>query len=226
MKRGLIIAIDGPAAAGKSTIGKLLAQKLGYTYIDTGAIYRAIAWKAKNRGIDWGNEEVVARIAASTSIDFRSSDGESRVFCDGQDISEWIRSSEMGQGASKVSAIPEVRQALFKIQRELGLNGKVVLDGRDIGTVIFPEADIKFFLTASLEERGKRRQKELLQRGEKKEFSRTQEDLEIRDRQDSTRTVAPLMKAKDALEIDTSGMSIGEVLDVVIKVVKKHLEKS
>jgi CMP/dCMP kinase len=222
MKRnGLVIALDGPSGAGKSTVARLLAQKLGYIYIDTGAMYRAIGWKTRHEGIDPSDEKKLADLCQRTEVLIRKDNSDPRVYVDGRDVSNEIRTPEMGMTASAVSKSAAVRARLLMLQRELGNNGGVVMDGRDIGTVVFPDADIKFFLDASAGERGRRRYLELKAKGMDVDLTRITQEIVDRDQQDSSRILAPLKKAEDALLLDTTGMSIDGVLDFMLKVVEK-----
>jgi len=221
MKKALVIALDGPSGAGKSTIARLLAQQLGYIYIDSGAMYRAIGWKVKQEGIDSSDEERLAELCLRTEILIRNDNSDPKVYVDGKDVSGMIRTQEMGMMASSVSKSPSVRARLLTLQRELGKNGGVVMDGRDIGTVVFPDAEIKFFLDASTEERGRRRYLELKAKGIDVELGRITEEIRDRDEQDSSRALAPLRKADDALLLDSTHMSIEDVLTMMLSIVKK-----
>jgi cytidylate kinase len=222
----LVVAIDGPAGAGKSTAAKLLAQRLGYALLDTGAIYRTLALLARREGIDWSDGPGVARLAAALEISFAfvgdDLGGTNHVFLRGADISKDIRAPEISDGASRVSALPEVRAALLDLQRRLGAAGGVVVEGRDIGTVVFPQAEAKFFLTATAEERARRRVIELRAAGRTVDPAETLAELRERDHRDSTRAVAPLRKADDAVEIDSSGMGPEAVLDRMVKAVRSR----
>jgi cytidylate kinase len=220
-KKGLVIAIDGPSGAGKSTIARLLAQKLGYIYIDTGAMYRAIGWKAKQESIDPADETKLAELCQRTDVTIRQDASAPRVSVDGRDVSDDIRTPEMGMMASAVSKSPAVRQRLLVLQRELGKNGGVVMDGRDIGTVVFPDAEVKFFLDASDEERGRRRYLELKAKGMDVDLARITREIRERDQQDSSRALAPLRKADDAVLLDSTGMTIDAVLEAMVTVVEK-----
>jgi cytidylate kinase len=220
--RRLVVAIDGPAGAGKSTTARLLAERLGYALLDTGAIYRTLALRARERSIPWDDGPAVAALATDLNITFELRDGENRVLLDGVEISPRIRTPEMSDGASRVSALPEVRAALLGLQRRLGAEGGVVVEGRDIGTVVFPEAEAKFFLTATADERTRRRVAELQAGGRIVDAAQTRDDLMARDHRDSSRAVAPLRKADDAVEIESSTMTAAEVVarmaDVIARV--------
>jgi cytidylate kinase len=220
-KNGLVIAIDGPSGAGKSTAARRLAERLGYIYIDTGAMYRAIGWKAKQEEIDPADETKLADLCGRTEVTIKKDNSDPRFFVDGIDVTGEIRTPEMGMMASAVSKSPSVRARLLTLQRELGRGGGVVMDGRDIGTVVFPGAEVKFYLEASAGERGKRRYLELKAKGMDVDRVQITKEIEERDRQDSGRALAPLKKADDALLIDSSAMSIDDVLDRMLSEIKK-----
>ena len=225
MEKGLIIAIDGPAASGKSTSAQLLAKKLGYLYIDTGAMYRACALKAKKMGIDINDEESIRNLLDFIDIQIENDNSKNRILLDGEDVSEDIRADDISSLASAISAIPAVRYKMVELQRKMGEKGSVILDGRDIGTFVFPDAEVKFFLTASPEIRAKRRWLELQQKGIDKDFSEVLADLVKRDNNDSQRALAPLKKAEDAIEIDTSNMTIEEQTETLYKIILSKLEE-
>ena len=225
MGKGLIIAIDGPAASGKSTTAQLLAKKLGYLYIDTGAMYRACALKAKKLGIDINDEESIRNLLDYIDIRIENNNSKNRILLDGEDVSEDIRADDISALASAISAIPAVRYKMVELQRKMGEKGSVILDGRDIGTFVFPDAEVKFFLTASPEIRAKRRWLELQQKGIDKDFSEVLADLVKRDNNDSQRALAPLKKAEDAIEIDTSNMTIEEQTETLYKIILSRLEE-
>ena len=212
----LIIAIDGPSGAGKSTICKLLAAKTGYMLVDTGAIYRSLAYIGINSGIDLNNENALVLLSKDLNIDFEMDGNINRVFVDNKEITDKIRTPEISMAASKVSAYPGVRNALLGLQRKMGEKGGVVLEGRDIGTVVFPYAHLKFFLTASNKVRAERRYKELVEKGEKVVFEEVLSDIEKRDFDDSTRKAAPLKKAEDAIEVDCSNLSLDQVIELLL----------
>lgn len=211
-----IVAIDGPAASGKSTIGRLLAEHLGYLYFDTGVMYRAVTYAALQRNIPVEDQETVTELADQLQIDIQKSEGNDlngyKVFVDGKDITEEIRLPDVDARVSVVSAYPGVRQALSLQQRRIGLRGKIVMVGRDIGTVVLPEADLKVFLDASVEERSKRRYLEAQKRDDSILLNQILESMIERDRIDSTRDIAPLKPAEDAIIIDTDGLNIEQVL--------------
>jgi cytidylate kinase len=214
----MVIAIDGPAGAGKSSVAKRVAQALGYRYLDTGALYRALAWKAMQRGLRPQDTRYIIEMTRETRVELQQSNGEQRVLVDGEDVTEAIRVPEVGNLASPISAIPEVREILLDWQREFGRQGGIVAEGRDTGTVVFPKADVKIFLTASLDERARRRHKELLERGINISFEQVKLDMEARDQRDSTRHVAPLRPAPDAVLINTDHMSLDEVVEEVLRI--------
>jgi cytidylate kinase len=220
-KKGLVIAIDGPSGAGKSTVARRLAKRLGYTYIDTGAMYRAIGWKAKQEGIDPANETALAGLCGRIQVLLTNDADDPRIAVDGIDVSEAIRTPEMGMMASAVSKSPAVRARLLSLQRDLGARGGVVMDGRDIGTVVFPDAEVKFYLDASPEERGRRRYRELSAKGMEVDLDRITRELRERDRQDSGRAIAPLKRAEDAVLIDSSDREIDEVVEAMLANVMK-----
>jgi cytidylate kinase len=220
-KNGLVIAIDGPSGAGKSTVAKILAQRLGYIYIDTGAMYRAIGWKAMKEQLDPNDENALAELCCRTNVTIKKDNSDPRFFVDGTDVTGEIRTPAMGMMASTVSKSPAVRARLLTLQRELGNNGGVVMDGRDIGTVVFPDADKKFFLDASADERGKRRYLELKAKGMDVDLARITQEIWDRDRQDSGRSIAPLKKADDALLIDSSRLSIDQVVERMLSELAK-----
>jgi CMP/dCMP kinase len=222
MSRPLIIAIDGPSGAGKSTLGRRLARELGLLYIDTGAMYRAVALAATRAGVDLSDAVAVAEVARRASIRLEGDPESLRVLLDGRDVSEEIRGEGAGGAASVVSAIPDVRREMVRRQREMGAGGGVVLDGRDIGTVVFPAADAKFFLTARPEERARRRFDEGRAATREQSFEETLADLNERDRRDSTRDDSPLRAASDAVVIDTTELSIDEVFQRMLQVVRER----
>lgn len=215
------IAIDGPAGAGKSTIAKILAARLGILYLDTGAMYRAIGYKAIKSGVSVTDLESVEKMLKETDVDVKIEDGVQHVYVDGEDVSGVIRTPEVSKAASDISALPPVRHAMVALQRIIAAKQDTVLDGRDIGTFVLPKAEYKFFLTASAEERAKRRYKELVARGEKCDLDKIRTDIETRDYNDSHRALAPLKKADDAVEVDTTFMTIEEVADKLASYVKK-----
>jgi cytidylate kinase len=217
--RRLIVAIDGPAGAGKSTTARLLAERLGYALLDTGAIYRTMALRARERGIAWDDGPGVASLADGLELGFRLEATVNRVLVNGTDVTSAIRAPEISDGASRVSALPEVRAALLGLQRRIGGVGGVVVEGRDIGTVVFPNAEAKFFLTASTDERARRRVAELRAAGKPADPEKTRAEIVARDERDTTRAAAPLRCADDALEIDSSALGPDEVVSKMAAIV-------
>ena len=207
------IAIDGPAGAGKSTIAKLLAAKLGILYLDTGAMYRAVGLKALNTGVDIADAAAVEKMLVYTKIDVTQEGGVQHVYLDGKDVSVDIRENRVSKAASDISAVPCVRYKMVELQREIAAKCDTVLDGRDIGTFVLPNAEHKIFLTASAEERAKRRFAELKAKGSDLTFEQIKDDILKRDYNDSHRALAPLKKADDATEVDTTSMTIEEVTE-------------
>ncbi len=222
--RRLIIAIDGPSGVGKSTLSKLLAAKLGYVNIDTGAMYRSAALAALRNHVSPDDAAALGELVGRIRIEFEHADGGDRVMLDGEDISNAIRTPEISQLTPKVAAVPAVRQAMVARQREMGAAGGVVLEGRDIGTVVFPHAEVKFFMVASAAERGRRRYEELRGRGLDVDLRQTVREVEERDLADSRREHSPLLRAVDAVEVDTTGLSIEQVLEKMLAVVRKRQE--
>ena len=219
------IAIDGPAGAGKSSLSKLLAKDLSYIYVDTGALYRAVGLKFSRMGFDTELKGDIDTILEDTMLDIRFVDGTQRVFLDGEDVSDDIRTQAASMMASAVSAKPVVREFLLGMQRKLAENNNVVMDGRDIGTVILPNADVKIFLTADVKVRAERRYKELLEKGQEVSFDEVLEDMKIRDYNDSNRPIAPLKQADDAVLADTTSLTFDESLELLKKIVKEGTVK-
>lgn len=214
--KNLVIAVDGPAGAGKSTIAKIVADKMNINYIDTGAMYRAITYKVLQSGIDINNENEVIEIAKKSDIDFK----DNNIYLDGKILKEEIRTPEVSHNVSNVAQIKDVRHLMVDVQRNIGNKSSVILDGRDIGSYVFPNADYKFFLVASSKERGERRYKELIKKGYNTTLEEVINDVIRRDEIDSNREFAPLVKANDAIEIDTTGKSIDKVVESVIDKIK------
>jgi CMP/dCMP kinase len=226
MSRRPVVAIDGPAGAGKSTVTKRVADELGYLLVDTGALYRAVALAAQRTGVSWDDAEAMGLLAhqlvneRAVELGNQKSGGFA-IKLRGEDVSVAIREPSVSQGASKVSAVPAVREALLDMQRQAGASGGAVLEGRDIGTVVFPNAEAKFFLTARAEVRAQRRFDELLARGCAPQFSEVEREVAERDLRDSTRPIAPLKQASDARTIDSSGLSIDQVVQRIVRRVRE-----
>ena len=214
----MIIAIDGPAGSGKSTIAKLIADDLGLVYLDTGAMYRLVTLKALNDGI-LGNLEKIEEMLNNLNIDIRGN----RFYLDDIDVSEEIRKPVVSENVSDIAAIREVREKMVDLQRKLSTSKSVILDGRDIGTVVFPNADVKIFLVADAKERANRRYKELIEKGENVRIEEIYENILKRDEIDSTRKESPLKKAEDAIEVDTTSKNIEEVKNEILKIIKKKV---
>jgi len=221
-----IIAIDGPSGVGKSTLSKLLARELGYLNLDTGAMYRAVALAASRCGLDASDHEALGRLCDNLVITFSRSGREERVLLNGEDVSQAIRAPEISLLTAAVASCPAVRHAMVERQRELGADGGVVLEGRDIGTVVFPRAEIKFFLKASAEVRGQRRFLELQSKGVDVALARTIAEVKARDDADINRSTSPLKQADDAVVIDTSDLDIPQVLNQMLAVVKDRNQLS
>lgn len=213
----LRIAVDGPSGAGKSTIAKAIAKKLNIDYIDTGAMYRAVGYKMLREGVALDDLEGLQKMLDNTVIDF----SEGNIYLDGEIVNDYIRTPEISKQASDCSAIGMVRKKLVDLQQKMGEAKSVIMDGRDIGTVVFPDAEYKFFITASAEERAKRRYEELIEKGQDVTFEQVLTDLNTRDHNDSTREITPLRKADDAIEVDTTKMNIYEVVTFVCDLMKK-----
>ena len=218
------IAIDGPAGAGKSSTAKLIAKKLGYIYVDTGALYRTVGLYSIRKGIDTKDAEKVIATLPDVKVELKFIDGLQHVFLNGEDVSDAIRTPEASMGASNVSAIPKVREFLFDLQRSIAANNNCIMDGRDIGTVVLPNADVKIFLTASVEERANRRYKEMLEKGESADYNDILEDIKKRDYQDSHREIAPLRQADDAIFVDNGGYDLESGTEYLLGIIKEHLK--
>jgi cytidylate kinase len=220
------IAIDGPAGAGKSTIAKTIAGKLGFVYVDTGAMYRAIALYFLRKGVDGRSKEEIEKFCPEIQVTIEYQDGEQQVFLNGENVSGYIRTEEVGAMASLTSAQPAVRKALLQLQRDMAESANILMDGRDIGTNVLPGADLKIYLTASVEVRAKRRYDELVAKGVACELSEIEQDIKERDHQDMTREIAPLRQAEDAVLVDSSEMTIEEVVDAVVDAFNKKVKEA
>jgi cytidylate kinase len=220
VKRRFVIAVDGPGSSGKGTAARGLAMALGYTYVDTGALYRAVALVAQRKGVPWDDAERMSELARALRLAFDWHEGALRLQADGVDVTRDIRSDEIGQGASLVSRHPGVRDALLDLQRSLAAKGGVVMDGRDIGTVVLPDADLKVYLDATLDERVRRRHEELLRHGETVSVTEVRAALLQRDKQDSERAVAPLRVAPDAVVVDTTDLTVRQAVDALLALVR------
>jgi cytidylate kinase len=216
-----VITIDGPAGSGKSTVSRLLASRLKALYLDTGAMYRAVALQASRRDVDLKDREAIRKLCMDLDLHFKTSDGTARLFDGAEDISASLRSPEMDMLSSTVSSIKEVRETMTLLQRKIAERGAIVAEGRDMGTVVFPDADYKFFLRAEPEVRAGRRYRERLERGESVSRVEVENELRIRDNQDMTRELAPLVPAKDALIIDTTHLSVEEVVEEMLKTMER-----
>ena len=222
----LIIAIDGPVGSGKSTLARRVAEMMGYLYIDTGAMYRAVAMKALRRGISFDSSDALTALAGVTHIDLRQQNGTQQVLLDGEDVTAGIRTPDVAQAASKVAVISGVRKVLVAEQRRAGEQGGVVMEGRDIGSVVFPDAQLKIFLVASPEVRAERRWREHEQKGDHIDLPRTLEEVHERDRRDSERASSPLVQAPDAVVVDSTAMEPEEVARLVVMLAKNKAAKS
>ncbi len=217
------IAIDGPAGAGKSTIAKSVSKQLGFIYVDTGALYRTVGLNALRLGLDTKSAADVVPTLENIKVSLRFVSGEQRVFLGEEDVSAAIRQNEVSMAASNVSAIPEVRAYLFDLQRNIAKENNCIMDGRDIGTVVLPDAKIKIFLTASAEARAERRFKELAEKGQSVDFNALLEEIKQRDYQDSHREIAPLKQAEDAVLVDTTNVGLEDAINLVLTTVKERL---
>ena len=226
MEKKLCIAIDGPAAAGKSTVAKIVARKKSYIYIDTGAMYRAITYLALEKGVDLNDEAALTALLKESAIDLTvSPEGEQKVYIAGEDVTEAIRTDDVSNQVSIVAKYAGIREEMTKRQQQLAEKGGVVMDGRDIGTHVLPNAEVKIFLLASVEERAKRRFEENVKKGYNVNYETLAEEIRRRDKLDSEREISPLKKADDALEIDTTSLTIDEVAEKILQVVDKKAQK-
>lgn len=219
-----VVAIDGPAGAGKSTVAKGVAERLGYLYIDTGAMYRAIACCVLRAGVPLTDHRAVVALAVKTEVTLSTIDGEQHVFADGEDVSGAIRTPEVTRASSPISAIAGVRKRLVDMQRRMGSEGGVVMEGRDIGTVVFPDAEVKVFLTASALERARRRVEQMKKMGVEADVEKTAAEMRERDLRDISRATAPLVQAPDAVLVDTDGMTVEQVIDAIVAIHEKRVQ--
>lgn len=214
------IAIDGPASAGKSTVAKIVAKDLQYVYCDTGAMYRVVTLKAIQNGIDLNDETKISEMLNDTDICFEPGEPVQKVFLDGNEVTEDIRQANVTNSVSTIAAQKAVREVLTNWQRDLAKNGGIVMDGRDIGSAVLPNAEVKIFLIASVQERAERRYKENIAKGMETDLEQLKKEIEIRDHKDSTRKISPLTKASDAIEVDTTSMSIQDVVNEILRIVE------
>lgn len=223
MEKGLQVAIDGPASSGKSTVAKIIAKRFGYVYCDTGAMYRSVTWAALENGIDVSDTKQVIELARRIKITFEPGQPDQRVFVDDHEVTKDIRTEKIAANVSAVAAIPEVRAQMVEQQRQIAQAGGIVMDGRDIGTTVLPNAQVKVFLVASAHERARRRYEENLQKGlATQSLNELEAAIKLRDQKDSTRKVSPLTQAKDAILIDTTSLTIDQVVDEISALIKKN----
>ncbi|MGB9591285.1 MAG: (d)CMP kinase [Candidatus Kryptoniota bacterium] len=222
----LLIAIDGPAGSGKTTTARLLAERLSYTYLDTGAMYRAITFKVLQMGVMPKDEVAVVEIARKARLNLKSINGSLHIFLDGEDVTEKIRSEDVTQNVSLISSYAGVRELMVEKQREIGAQKGCVVDGRDIGTVVFPDADLKFFMIADIAERARRRQLELAENGRDMPIAEVVRQIQERDEMDSNRGISPLRRANDAILIDTTKMSVEEQVEEIMRYVREKITAS
>ncbi|MFT8393560.1 MAG: (d)CMP kinase [Liquorilactobacillus ghanensis] len=220
MKSNLQVAIDGPASAGKSTVAKKVAHLLDYVYCDTGAMYRAVTWAALQQKVPLDNDAALKELLTNLKIVFKPADDGQKVFVDGEDVTAAIRMPEISKNVSLVAAQISVREALTKKQQELALDGGIVMDGRDIGTTVLPDAEVKIFLVASVKERALRRFREDQAKGIKVDLSELEKEIALRDKKDSTRLISPLVQAKDAIKVDTTSLTIEQVVAKIMEIRK------
>jgi len=222
----IVIAIDGPSGVGKSTAARAVAERLGYLYVDSGAMYRAVALRVWEEGLNPLNAPAVNALTAHLQVDLQPTDGSVRVLLDSRDVTDALRRPEISQAASQCAMIPEVRRLLVAQQQRIGSGGGVVMEGRDIGSVVFPNAELKIFLDADAEERARRRHEQHLEQGIESSLEMTRKEVEERDRRDRERTVSPLVQAPDAVYLDTTAMTVDEVVGVIVRLVEKKVRDS
>lgn len=222
MNKQIQVAIDGPASSGKSTVAKIIASKLGLVYCDTGAMYRSVTWAALDRQVDLADQQAVAKLASQIKISFQPGTPDQRVFVDDVEVTKPIREAAVSSNVSTVAAIPAVRQAMTDQQRAIASRGGIIMDGRDIGTTVLPNAQVKIFLVASAHERAVRRYKENVAKGlDSQSLADIEAAIKLRDQRDSSRKVSPLRKADDAVELDTTSLSIDEVVSRILSIIEK-----
>lgn len=224
MNKTIKVAIDGPSGAGKSTIAKAASATLGFVYVDTGALYRTVALNASRKGADFKNSKQVIASLEGLDVSLGFVDGAQHVYLNGEDVSGLIRTPEISMGASAVSAIPEVRKFLFQLQRDIADKNNCIMDGRDIGTVVLPDAQVKIFLTASPEIRAERRYKELLEKGTQTTYEDVLADVKERDYNDSHREIAPLKATEESIVVDTSELDLEQSIDAIISAIKENMQ--
>jgi cytidylate kinase len=222
----IVIAIDGPSGSGKSTVARAVAARLGYLYVDSGAMYRAVALRAREDGIPPDAIEQLTALAGCMQIDLKRDSAGVRIFVDARDVTDAIRTPEISKGASLIAVLPAVRERLVAQQQRIGASGGIVMEGRDIGTVVFPRAELKVFLDATPDERARRRHAQHLEQGIESSLEKTKKEVEERDRRDSTRSVSPLVQAPDAVYLDSTALTAEEVVDVIVRLAEKQTQEN
>jgi cytidylate kinase len=220
--KGIVIAVDGPSGAGKSTVARQVAERLNYLYVDSGAMYRAVALCAAEQGVAFADADGVTALAGRLRIDLEKSAGGPRVKVDGRDVTQAVRQPAVGEGASKVALIPPLREQLVAQQQRIGAEGGIVMEGRDIGSVVFPHAELKVFLDATPEERARRRYEQQASQGIPSSLEKTRKEVEERDERDRERAASPLVQAPDAVYLDCTALCAGEVVDVIVRLAEKR----